>query len=247
MRHVIAIRVTFWLCIIWLLPRCVQESCLAVLPMIATALPCCCGGGGCDIFTDEFARSGSTDLGSDWTEVSGDWEIVTGYLQANTANSSVSCTVAGCTAKIILKTKVLGDYVSPQPDGPVARLCIGYVDDDNYVFGGITIQSGSPRLEVGTRSGGTDTIHDTSTTGGSGFGGIFDDLRLCWDESLEYLSIEDDVSGAIAETTAVTSIANDVVGLAVRTLGVFPSPDYTRFFYFTAEGIGCNNSTCESC
>jgi len=37
---------------------------------------CCCIQGGCEIGEDFFNRTSSTNIGSDWTELSGDWEIV---------------------------------------------------------------------------------------------------------------------------------------------------------------------------
>jgi hypothetical protein len=36
---------------------------------------CCCVQGGCEIGEDTFTRSDSTNLGSDWDELSGSWEI----------------------------------------------------------------------------------------------------------------------------------------------------------------------------
>jgi hypothetical protein len=45
------------------------------------------GEGGVTSFTDDFNRGDSASLGSDWTEVDGDWEIASNKLQANTGSS----------------------------------------------------------------------------------------------------------------------------------------------------------------
>jgi hypothetical protein len=41
---------------------------------------CCCTTEGCEIGEDTFDRSDSTNIGTDWTELSGEWEIDTNRL-----------------------------------------------------------------------------------------------------------------------------------------------------------------------
>ncbi len=47
----------------------------------------CPGGSTCTILSDDFARSDSTDLGSDWSEDAGDWSIASGQLATSSAGA----------------------------------------------------------------------------------------------------------------------------------------------------------------
>lgn len=55
---------------------------------------CCCTAGECWTFEDDFNRSDSSDLGSDWNEISGDWEIDTNRLHepSTSGPDKVACT-----------------------------------------------------------------------------------------------------------------------------------------------------------
>ena len=49
-------------------------------------------------FTDNFTRADSTDLGSNWVEVSGDWSIVSGQLSPGAAGGTIILRAAGAMA-----------------------------------------------------------------------------------------------------------------------------------------------------
>src|SRR5690348_17002017 len=49
--------------------------------------PGCCGCGGttCSLFSDNFTRADSTSIGASWTEVFGNWEIISNTLRVTSA------------------------------------------------------------------------------------------------------------------------------------------------------------------
>lgn len=70
---------------------------------------CTCGGGvppvNCTIFSDDFDRSDSTNLGSNWTETSGDSTIDSGTLKFTTTNAKATCNTNSPAADRVLNVK----------------------------------------------------------------------------------------------------------------------------------------------
>jgi len=67
---------------------------------------CCCVEG-CIILQDDFDRDNSTDLGSQWTEVSGDWEIDTDQLvEAGTTNARIVTTAKNTSGRGYVDVKI---------------------------------------------------------------------------------------------------------------------------------------------
>lgn len=88
--------------------------------------PTCCPTG-CVYFSDNFNRTDDTDLGADWTETAGDWEIVSNTVQTSDADAVLTCDEEHPTAsnKYIAVVTVKFDT-----DGDIARLVIA--DGDYY-------------------------------------------------------------------------------------------------------------------
>ena len=117
-----------------------------------------CGCESCDIFSDNFNRADDTDLGSDWSEVSGSWAITSNTLRTSSTSAvcvhdngtsssamSVSCEVQGAS----------GDYL---------RVIAAYQDASNYWFAEVKIgASGTGRFDLYQRSGGTNTLKSGGT------------------------------------------------------------------------------------
>lgn len=119
---------------------------------------CCCAN--CNpLGSDAFGRADSTSLGGDWTEVAGDFEIVSNKLQTNDSNALA---LFGTTlpAKHHVSAALQGNA-----DGDVLRLFADYVDSDNYHFGEFTFHNtkNSRSLKVGKRVAGVETIYQTVT------------------------------------------------------------------------------------
>ena len=98
---------------------------------------CGCCEQDCIDFTDDFDRADDTDLGSDWDERAGNWEISSEQLTVSTADALVicdTCTVSG--------DQTLWSYYEMDTTGDKIRFILSYVDDDNYVA--VEIESGDP-------------------------------------------------------------------------------------------------------
>ena len=99
--------------------------------------PCCCDlPEQCATLLDEFERTPSTNLGPNWNEISGDWEIVEvevdgedeGMLQENgTANAIAIITVPAETIEQTVKVNIHGMNV-----GDKLRIICNYVDETKY-------------------------------------------------------------------------------------------------------------------
>lgn len=72
---------------------------------------CCCGAG-CQIASDDFDRADSTDIGADWDEVAGDWEIASNVLRVESSDA-------------------LARHQSPQPDNEFGLRVIADVKGDS--------------------------------------------------------------------------------------------------------------------
>lgn len=87
---------------------------------------CCCEA--CIQFSDLFDRSNSTDLGGDWTEVSGDAEI---------SGNALTFDAAGVVTNDIVPSQdaysVITRFTLPA-DGDKVRIYVGYTDANNHVY-----------------------------------------------------------------------------------------------------------------
>ncbi len=117
----------------------------------------------CTQFEDNFDRSNSSDIGSDWSEESGDWSIASNKLSISSANALCLCDVSldhPYALEVIVEGSTADDDI---------HIIFNYVDSDNYTFIRITVNDGSGnRLEIVDRVGGvetmlSDTAHALST------------------------------------------------------------------------------------
>lgn len=94
---------------------------------IAFKEDCCCG---CPEYADSFTRTDSTDLGADWTEVAGNWEIKSNQLYEPGNSGAIALydkTVRTnyMSASIKIKNEALGG---------VYRLYIAWADGSNHIL-----------------------------------------------------------------------------------------------------------------
>lgn len=130
---------------------------------IAFQEDCCCG---CPEYADDFGRADSTDLGDDWTEVSGDWEIKSYQLYEPGTSGAIALydkTVRTnyMAANITIMNEALGG---------VYRLYIAWADSSNHIRATYTRwahdDATNPNDDWATLSlhsviGGTATLLDT--------------------------------------------------------------------------------------
>lgn len=129
---------------------------------------CSCCPTECQFFLDEFTRADDESPGDDWSEESGDWDIVSNAVSTTDDNAVLICLTeqpdAGpdisVTAEITIST-----------NNDMARIILDYVDTDNYWFAEVKAGTGSPNayLRIYQRAGGINTqqagLFITRTTG----------------------------------------------------------------------------------
>ncbi len=106
------------------------SSGLYVPPLLGLGNPWPCPGccQGCEYFSDDFDRSDDTDLGADWTEVAGAWEIASNVLSTTSDDAICKCETDGVLSYVVravLKGGIANDEF---------RILFNYTDDNNYSY-----------------------------------------------------------------------------------------------------------------
>lgn len=185
--------------------------------------PDCCGS--CIIFSDAFDRDDSTDLGLDWEEIDGDWEILDNTLTINEANALVRCTVAGDspTHSYTVRASVYaGD------SGDKMRLLIDCNEDATY-YHYLEIEFGDPGtsgsgcyrgyIRLGRHDHGDETIL-TAQTVDTLFARVWYDAYVC-------IEGEPGTSGVSSgEDDQYNVLVGAVAGQRVWVEDVTPQYDY---------------------
>lgn len=113
--------------------------------------PECCEG--CEQFADNFNRSNSTNIGSDWSEEAGNWSIASNTLRASAGGAIATCQ-ASLTLPYTIFCKVRGTSSSDS-----AKIIWNYTDSNNYSYLHITFDA-AQRWRLFEVSGGTPTELD---------------------------------------------------------------------------------------
>ena len=85
----------------------------------------CCPGG-CPIFSDSFTRADSTNVGSDWSELLGDWSIASNKLSVATTGAIIKCNTA---AGSLNNYQVRANWTTGTGK---ARVFVNLTDDSNW-------------------------------------------------------------------------------------------------------------------
>lgn len=112
----------------------------------------CCES--CTFFSDTFTRDDDTDIGSDWTEVAGDWAISGNALRITTTSAVALCNTEHPSAEsnLGLTVTLRGSAVDDQ-----ARIIIDYQDSDNYLFVRVTFGT-SKLFSLNSRVAGVNSL-----------------------------------------------------------------------------------------
>ncbi len=125
-------------------------------PNFGSRRPCrgCCFT--CVYFSERFARADSSDLGSDWTEVSGAWSISSQELVVSSQNAICKCNEANPqnTPEVVVDI----DVTHGTAEGDWVRVIVDYQDSDNYYFADSGLFSANKSLRLGKRVAGVETI-----------------------------------------------------------------------------------------
>lgn len=117
-------------------------------------LHCCHPYAVCELARDIFDRSDDTDLGSDWSEVAGDGEILDQKLHIATADTIILHT----TTHPDNPRKSFVEVVVSGAAGDVVRVFVNYTDADNYHFVELSISETRSCLSLNSRVAGTNTV-----------------------------------------------------------------------------------------
>lgn len=209
-----------WAFILWQLS-------LSLFAFFWGGCPCCV----CEIFEDLFTRANSTDISANWSEVAGDWSIVSNRLGAPaTANAIAIYTGDSGQATVHVQVRARSNT-----SGDKLRLIVGYQSATDYFCGEVTFgATGTGALKIISRAGGVDTTLFSL----SGAVALNADkiLRLCvGDDGTIYFE------NLVADRTAITAGAVGVGtgGTAAGTMS------FDEFHYYKAEG-SCTHC-CRAC
>ncbi|MCP4571469.1 MAG: hypothetical protein GY838_03890 [bacterium] len=117
--------------------------------------PCCC----CKIVADDFNRSDSSDLGEDWTEAAGSWEIASNLL-SSTGGATARLAIATDAHPAGINSAHVTARLAAGGDLAEAGIVTNYVDTDNYSVALIIHLSpgNDDVLELWDVNGGVETL-----------------------------------------------------------------------------------------
>lgn len=205
--------------------------------MLLRAMPCPdCLCESCTLLEDDFNRADSDTVGNGWTEVTGDWDIISSEMVVKGAVTrgvvTHSTTFTDGKGSITV-TIVANSAMSAQVLG-------GYTDANNYIIGRWAFLAGEGRMQLVERVGGTETVlAGTTIVPGEGIG-VEATVRLCWDgiaATVEHLGSSERLTAATTLTgqagVGVAFLASSAVELDVRNV--------------VLANIGATNDDCEPC
>lgn len=211
--------------------------------------PLCCCGDDCTFFTDDFNRADSSDLGSDWTEAAGNWEVASNILVPDGGSSLAVCTNTDVYDITPNNYRVLVEGFGDE--GDKVRIVIDYVDDDNYHFAEVTVAStsGSGKLN-GTislykRSGGSDALLVGPNDQDTAFEGAKFGVQVCViDGRFSALCYSPSMSQASSGSTIINTTyhGGDQQGIATGGTAVDVS-----FSLYNISETHANNPQCTRC
>jgi len=121
---------------------------------------CCCDRDyGCDIFSDNFNRADSDNLGSNWVEKVTDCDIASNKAQIT---SGGLCYVSGYSNPYDSHNAVVNILLYNAAAGDVFRVLLAYQNEDNYIYGEVECFDAGGGvihgyLNLGQVVGGTET------------------------------------------------------------------------------------------
>ena len=115
---------------------------------------CCCVGGTCFIFSDDFCEEASTTLTSDWAEVSGDWEY--------DGDCGLVTDDSGAAVLTTAQSKTVEQFVVGSPHtisvGDKYRVVANAVDADNYLFAELEQEAAQFTVRLYSRTSGSNSL-----------------------------------------------------------------------------------------
>ena len=201
---------------------------------------CNCDGP-CLIGSDTFTRADADALGGDWSERSGDADIVsnqlkfitTGLVRYETAHPDG---VSGNQhVDVDFKLASTSDY---------ARVVVNYTDDSNYLYAGIEYVSSCWVLRLRQVSGGADTSLQDDVPVGSINLANTQSIKVCWNPTTSSFSAVATIEGVLfASLSETVTIADgSKVGLAGTDDTIFDNFE----FWILKDATHTNCPHCET-
>lgn len=207
-----------------------------------------CGLPTCVYAEDDFDRDDSDDLGCQWEEVSGDWEILGESLQAN-ATGLVASTATHPEGR--QEMSMTGTVVLPT-DGDTVRVIVSYDDDQNYLAMEITAGADCGSIALYSVVAGVETlVSSVVSVAALNPNSEFRPYHTFWVCFGSHSLADTDLyllggiaGGAVGSTLPVGGIGNGVA-LSVETLGGDPVTfdDIAISYTYDAD----EHPTCEPC
>ena len=217
--------------------------------MARTWYPCndCCSDG-CQIFEDKFNRADDTDIGSDWSEEAGDWEINLNHLETSDTSAIASCQTSGTDLAHTVEVKI-----TPQDDGDIFRIIVNYQDTSNYHYLEWTADPSVGTFNLYKKVGGTETLlkntaWDTVTS-------VQRIIRVCYAGETLYASVYASntnlLFGIFVGGIGPATVATGAVGTGGTLTSDAVFDDFILYKSFAADAFNCppcNSTTeCNSC
>lgn len=208
---------------------------------------CCCQG--CEVFTDDFNRTASTDLGGGWVEDSGDWEIVSCPHTPAHGSNELQSTDDGLiyTTTRITKTKTQRRYlllkILNTQEGKSYRLAICVDGGGDYMY-----------LEFACAASNIANITLNTNTGGVDSGTPIDEETGSWNAGDDYTLFaccsEEGVYGGCLEQSWVVwdceACDGDRAGIANES-GTTVEFDNFGFYLHALDNLPNVDTLCPDC
>lgn len=207
---------------------------------------CCCEAlPSCIIEQDDFNRSDSTSLGSKWVEKTGDWEILSNALIADT--DGIVLTSARQTKPV--GTKYNYNIEVDMLTGSVTSwgIICKYIDNNNFDWIDLTLDGSQLWPTFYRRAGGSDSVVMDQTThpSGSSFSDVDQTLLICYSEtewSINYLGGDLSAAWTTCDVSPSATLPGDTsVGLVGFLKGHFDNFIYS---YHKLSNPDCNVCDC---
>lgn len=200
----------------------------------------CSGAVPCATYRDEFTRADATNLGCEWDEAAGNWDVFSNTLRCQSSNGCALNLAAPRTSEHSVACRI-----TSVSTGDELRLIIKALDEDNYLFGQITFGATNSTLSIGSRIGGVETITISMTLSGYASTTPNKGMRLCYYGNTLFAHAENlaivigtkySTVGTLAEPFAAPG---DLVGVGTGTIGSSIRIDDFETFNYLVPGSSC--------
>lgn len=205
---------------------------------------CCCAE--CVIFEDGFDRDDSSSLGTNWTETSGEWEIVTNALEVDAGDSILLYSGAFTETYFNLLAVINADTVADE-----ARLIFAYEDSSNYWYAQARIDTDLVFVSIWQVAGGTPTnmTGELSQKASTTEYGASDDfiLRVCYSSGRLIVNVigGTDPTGEVG--IGIVHLLSGALPAGDVGLGTGDQTGTIRFLSFTFEKNFAEETACPFC